>query len=170
MIRVSAVALALLLAVPAEPPLPPVLTLSEAMRLFHERSFDLVLADAQLQAARGDERAARAIANPAVNGSVGRSFGYDATACPGCSAVAIGAGLSDQAALFDFITGKRGLRVDAAEAALNAAKLSRADAERTLALALQQAVVDAALQRAQLDLAGELLDFARRTEELDRTR
>jgi cobalt-zinc-cadmium efflux system outer membrane protein len=78
--------------------------------------------------------------------------------------------LSDQAALFDFLTGKRGLRVDAAEAALNAAKLSRADAERTLALALQQTVVDAALQRAQLDLAGELLDFARRTEELDRAR
>jgi outer membrane protein, heavy metal efflux system len=140
------------------------------MRLFHERSFDLVLADAQLQAARGDERAARAIANPAVNGTVGRSFGYDATACPGCSAVAIGVGLSDQAALFDFITGKRGLRVDAAEAALNAAKLSRADAERTLALSLQQAVVDAAMQRAQLELAGELLDFARRTEELNRTR
>lgn len=150
--------------------MPPVLTLPEALRLFHERSFDLVLADAQLEAARGDERAARAIANPEVSGSIGHSFGYDSTSCPGCSALAFGAGLSDQAAIFDFITGKRGLRVDAAQAALAAAKLSRDDAERTLRLLLEQAVVDAALQRAQLDLAGELLDFARRTEDLDRAR
>jgi len=159
-----------LLAMPAaaEPQsLPSVLTLPEAMRLFHERSFDLLLADAQLATARGEEAAARAIANPAVNGSVGKSFGYDASTCPGCSALAFGAGLSDQAALSDLLSGKRGLRVDAARAALEAARLSRDDAERTLRLALEQAVVDAALQRAQRDLARELLDFARATRELN---
>lgn len=166
----SALLLALLLAAPAEPSLPALLTLPEALRLFEERSFDLVLANAQLDMARGDERAARAIANPAVNGGVGHSFGYDASACPGCSALSFGAGLSDQAALSDVLSGKRGLRVDAAHAALEAAKHSRADAERTLRLALEQALIDAALQRAQLDLAVELLEFARRTEELDRTR
>ncbi|HWE22617.1 MAG TPA: hypothetical protein VG496_01640, partial [Myxococcales bacterium] len=62
-----ALALTMLLAATPEPALPPVLTLAEALRLFHERSFDLVIADAQLAAARGDERAARAIANPALS-------------------------------------------------------------------------------------------------------
>src|SRR5256714_4674862 len=157
--------LALLLAVPADAPLPAVLTLPDALRLFRERSFDLLLADAQLAAARGDRAAAGAIANPALSGSLGRSFD-----CSGCSAPALGLGLSDQAALSDVLSGKRGLRVDAAHAALEAAKHSRADAERTLRLALEQALIDAALQRAQLDLAVELLEFARRTEELDRTR
>ena len=166
----AVLALALLLAGPVEPTLPPVLTLPEALRVFRERSFDLLLADAQVEMARGDERAARAIANPALSGSVGTSFGYDASTCPGCSALAIGAGLSDQAALSDVLSGKRGLRVDAGAAALRAARLSRDDAERTLRLALEQAIVDAALQRAQVDLAGELLDFARRTEELNQTR
>ena len=159
-----------LIAAPAEPPLlPPVLTLQDALRLFHERSFDLLLADAQLAAARGDEALARAIPNPAVNGSVGKSFGYDASTCPspGCSSISIGAGLSDQAALSDLLFGKRGLRIDAARAALDAARLSRDDAERTLRLVLEQAVVDAALQRAQLDLARVLLDFARATQELN---
>src|SRR6266851_3413677 len=162
--------LALLLAIPAEPPLPAVLTLPEALRIFHERSFDLLLADAQVAASRGDQAAAGAVPNPALNGSLGRSFGYDSTTCPGCSALAVSAGLSDQAALSDVLSGKRGLRVDAARAAVEAARLSRDDAERTLRLALQQAVVDAALQRAQLDLAGELRDFARQTEQLDQTR
>src|SRR5712671_3015329 len=142
--------LALLLAIPAEPPLPAVLTLPEALRIFHERSFDLLLADAQVAASRGDQAAAGAVPNPALNGSLGRSFGYDSTTCPGCSALAVSAGLSDQGALSDVLSGKRGLRVDAARAALEAAHLSRDDAERTLRLALQQAMVDAALQRAQV--------------------
>src|SRR5712664_4161612 len=157
--------LALLLAVPAEPPLPAVLTLPDALRLFRERSFDLLLADAQVAAARGDQAAAGAVPNPALSGSVGRSFD-----CSGCSAIALGLGLSDQAALSEVLSGKRGLRIDAARAALEAARLSRDDAERTLRLALQQAMIDAALQRAQVDLARELLEFARQTEQLDQTR
>jgi len=158
-------ALALLLAAAAEPGLPAVLTLPEALRLFRERSFDLLLADAQVAAARGDQAAAGAVPNPALSGSVGRSFD-----CSGCSALALGLGLSDQAALSEVLSGKRGLRVDAARAALQAAHLSRDDAERTLRLALQQAMIDAALQRAQVDLARELLEFARQTEQLDQTR
>src|SRR2546425_203248 len=158
-------ALALLLAAAAELGLPAVLTLPEALRLFRERSFDLLLADAQVAAARGDQAAAGAVPNPALSGSVGRSFD-----CSGCSALALGLGLSGQAALSEVLSGKRGLRVDAARAALQAAHLSRDDAERTLRLALQQAMIDAALQRAQVDLARELLEFARQTEQLDQTR
>src|SRR5207244_3799771 len=154
--------LALLLAVPAVAPLPAVLTLPDALRRCRERGFGRLLADAQLAAARGDRAAAGAIANPSLSGSLGRSFD-----CSGCSAPALALGLSDQAALSDVLSGKRGLRIDAARAALEAAHLSRDDAERTLRLALQQAMVDAALQRAQLDLARELLDFGRQTEQLD---
>jgi outer membrane protein, heavy metal efflux system len=162
---VGPLAIAVLLAAAPEPPLPAVLTLPEALRLFRERSFDLLLADAQLASARGDRAAAGAIPNPAVNGSLGRSFD-----CSGCSATAVGLGLSDQAALSDVLSGKHGLRIDAAQAALQAAHLTREDAERTLRLALQQAMIDAALQRAQLDLARELLEFARQTEQLNQTR
>ena len=162
--------IATLLAAAAEAALPAVLTLPEALRLFHERSFDLLLAETQVASARGDEVAAGAIPNPALSGSVGRSFGYDATECPGCSALAIGVGLSDQAAISDVLSGKRSLRVTTARAATEAARLSRDDAERTLRLALQQAVVDAALQRALLDLSAELLEFARETERLDTAR
>jgi cobalt-zinc-cadmium efflux system outer membrane protein len=157
--------LALLLAVPAEPPLPPVLTLPDALRLFRERSLDLLLADAQVAAARSDEAAARGLRNPALSGSIGRSFD-----CSGCSALAWGLGVSDQAAVSEVLSGKRGLRIDVTRAALEAAHLSREDAERTLRLALQQAMVDAALQRAQADLTRELLEFARETEQLDQTR
>src|SRR5712692_4344022 len=156
---------AVLLASAPEPPLPAVLTLPDALRLFRERSLDLLLADAQVAAARGDQAAAGAVPNPALSGSIGRSFD-----CSGCSALALGLGLSDQAALSEVLSGKRGLRVDAARAALEAAHFSRDDAERTLRLALQQAMIDAALQRAQVDLARELLEFARQTEQLDQTR
>jgi len=162
---VAVFALALLLAAPVEPVLPAVLTLPDALRLFRERSFDLVLADAQVAAARGDAAAARAVPNPALSGTVGRSFD-----CAGCASLAFGVGISDQAAISDLLSGKRGLRIDAASAALAAARLSRDDAERTLRLTLQQAVVDAALQGAQLDLSRELLEFAQRTEELNRVR
>jgi len=162
--------LALLLAVPAEPMLPAVLTLTDALRLFRERSFDLLLADAQIATARAEQATAGAIPNPALSGSVGHSFGYDPSLCPGCSAVSIAAGISDQAAISDLLSGKRGLRMDAARAAAEAARLSRDDAERLLRTSLQQAVVDAALQRAQLDLAAELLEFAEQTEQLNQTR
>jgi cobalt-zinc-cadmium efflux system outer membrane protein len=154
----------------AAPELPPVLTVAEALRLFRARSLDLMLAEAQVAAARGDESTARAVANPLLSGSVGKSFGYDASACPGCSALGFGIGLSDQGAIFDAAEGKRGLRIDVARAALAAAQRSRDDAERTLRLALEQAVVDAALARAQLEFAGETLQFARRTQQLDEAR
>jgi cobalt-zinc-cadmium efflux system outer membrane protein len=153
-----------------EPGFPAVLTLEIALRMLHERSLDLLLAEAQVSAVQGDERVAHAVANPAVSASLGKSFNYDASACAGCSATSVGFGISDQAALFDALSGKRGLRIDVARAALAAARLSREDAERTVRLTLEQALVDAALQRAQLDFNRELLAFAQRTEGLEEKR
>jgi cobalt-zinc-cadmium efflux system outer membrane protein len=151
-------------------PFPQVLTLEGAVQLLRERSPDLVVADAQVAGARGDRRAAAAIPNPSFSASVGRSFGYDPSVCPGCSALSLGVGLGDQAAISESLSGKRGLRVEAATAAVEAAVLSRQDAFRVARLALEQAVVDAALQRGQLDFSRETLDFAERTAALNAKR
>ena len=151
--------------------LPPrVLTMDEALRLFRENGFDLLLAAAQVAAAEADARAAAAVANPQLSGSAGRSFGYDAAACPGCSATAWSIGITDPSALSDLLTGKRGLRIDVARAAVQAAQRSRDEALRFLTLGLRQAMLDGALQQAQLDLAHEVADVAERTWSLDEKR
>ena len=93
-----ALALAALLAPPTQVA---VLTREAALQRFRERGFDRVLADVQVEAARADATSAGASPNPTLSGSVGRSFGYDAAQCPGCSAAQVGVGLSDNAALWD---------------------------------------------------------------------
>src|SRR2546426_8281039 len=70
----------------------------------------------------------------------------------------------------DLISGKRGLRVEVARAALAAAKRSRDDALRTLSLTVRQAVLDGALQQSQLALARELAESTERTRALDERR
>jgi cobalt-zinc-cadmium efflux system outer membrane protein len=154
----------------AVPVLPPVLTLDGAVQLLRERSPDLLLADAQVAAARADRTAAGAVANPSFSATVGKTFSYDGSACAGCSSIPVGLGIADQAAISDWVSGKRGLRVDAARAGVDAAAAARGDAFRLARLALEQAVVDAALQRAQLDFARDTLDFAQRTADLDARR
>jgi outer membrane protein, heavy metal efflux system len=149
---------------------PPVLTMDDALRIFRERGFDLLIADAQVAMAQGDAASAAAVTNPQLSGSAGRSFGYDAAACPGCSATSWSVGLTDPGALSDLINGKRGLRVDVARAALAAARLSRDDALRAVSLQLRQAMLDGALQQAQLDLAREIAESTERTRALDQKR
>jgi cobalt-zinc-cadmium efflux system outer membrane protein len=63
--------------------------------------------------------------------------------------------VSEQGAIFDFLTGKRRLRIQVAKAALEAAKLSRADAERTLSFTVKQQYVAAVLAKASLEFAGQ---------------
>ena len=150
--------------------LPSVVTMEDALRIFRERGFDLLIAEAEIAAAQGDVAAARAIPNPQLSGSLGRSFGYDASACAGCSATAWAVGLTDPAAISDLLTGKRGLRADVAHAALAAVRHSRDDALRTLGLQVRQAMLDAALQQAQRDLARELAESTERTRALDERR
>ena len=150
--------------------LPPVITIDDALRIFREQGFELLIADAQVAAAAGDATAATAIANPQLGATVGRSFDYDARACPGCSATAWSVALTDPSALSDLITGKRGLRADVARAAVAAARRSRDDALRTLSLQVRQAVLDTALQQAQVGLARELAESTERTRALDQRR
>src|SRR5438105_1632621 len=157
--------LALALAVAAAP-LPSPLTLPEALRIFRERGFDLLLAEASVESARGELETASAVANPQLSGSLGRSFNYDPGQCPGCSDLQTSVGLSDQGALFDLLVNKRGLRKDAARAALEAAKLGRADAQRTLEFQLKQQFLQAALATEQAKFARDLLESASKTREL----
>jgi cobalt-zinc-cadmium efflux system outer membrane protein len=155
-----------LLAALAVAALPPVLSLREALRIFRERGFDLLLAQQQIQTAQGDFQISSAVPNPELNGSLGKAYDYDPSLCAGCSAVQVTAGLSDQGALFDLLANKRGLRRDVARAALDAAKLSRDDAQRTLTLQLKQQFLAAALSAEQARFAGEALQSNARTREL----
>jgi cobalt-zinc-cadmium efflux system outer membrane protein len=141
-----------------------VLTRAEALRLFRERGFDLLLADAQLAAAQGDLLSAGASPNPSLSVGLAHSPGYDASRCAGCSATGFAVGLSDQGAISDALfTRKRALRQEVARAALQAATLGRADAQRTLELSLKTTWAQALLAQAQGLLAEEARGSAART-------
>jgi len=158
--------------------LPPVVRLEDALRLLRERGFDLLVAEAAIEGAEGDVAAAGAIANPALSLSYGRSFTYghctDAAGSPAsCGAlpdVLLGAGLSDQGAAFDALTGKRSLRVRAARSAAAAARASRDDALRTLTSQTKQAFVQAVVAKQAVLVAREVAASAARTAELTRAR
>jgi len=135
--------------------LPVHLGMADALRLFRERGFDLIVADAAVDSVRGDAQMAGAIPNPAISGGVGRSFGFNSKTCPGCSALAWSAGVSDQSAIFDTLSGKRRLRSRTAELALSVARQNRADTQRTLESMLRQQYLEAVYNRDALDLAHE---------------
>lgn len=138
------------------------LELKEAVQTVRSRGLDILLADAATQSALADERAAGAIPNPAVSATYGRSLyftqaqrGYEALNPGSDNAYTIG--LTDQAALVDTLSGKRGLRKDVARAAVQAAKMGRADAERIM-------VASVKLQYFQMSLSEQVLDFVKETQ------
>jgi cobalt-zinc-cadmium efflux system outer membrane protein len=142
--------------VPSAVVLPAKLTLEEALRLFRSQGLDLLIADAAVESAQADERIASAIYNPSVGLGRGKSTTYDPAQCaaPGCSDIYYQASVSEQGAIFDLLTGKRRLRIQVAKAALQAAKLSRVDAERTLSFTVKQQYVATVLAKASLEFAG----------------
>jgi cobalt-zinc-cadmium efflux system outer membrane protein len=164
--------------VPASPALPAVLTLDDAVRVARERGLDVLTAEAAVASAQGDVHAAGAVPNPVLSGSYGRSFTYgrcvDAAGNPASCGVIptplYGIGIADQGALFDAVTGKRGLRLRAAEAALEAARSSRDNAVRTLVVQVKQAFLQALIAREGLRFAREVAQASDRTAELTRVR
>lgn len=126
-------------AVEAEAELPTVLTLDEAVGLLRERGIDILVAESAVASAEGDLRIAGAIPNPGLAGSIGKSYqlggggGVQPYGPPAFSVF-----LSDNNALAELITGKRGLRQDVARAALAASRGARKDVERTLVYQLRQ--------------------------------
>ncbi len=135
--------------------LPDRLTLEEALRLFHEHGFDLLIAEAAVQSAQGDLISARQIPNPSVQTQGSKAFHYDPTVdgCEGCSSTGFTVGAGDNGALFDTLIGKRRLKIRVAEAALAAARQSRADAGRTLTTLVKQQYVQTVLAKADLEAA-----------------
>lgn len=138
------------------------LELREAVQLARSRGLDILLAEAATKSAEADERAAGAIPNPAISATYGRSL-YINQAQRAYAAENFGSdnaytvGLTDQAALVDSLSGKRGLRQEAARAAVKAAKMGRVDAERIL-------VASVKLQYFQMSLSEQVLDFMTETQ------
>ena len=166
--------------VPEAVQLPYLLHLEDALQIFRQRGLDLLIADAAVQSAEADARAARALPNPALTLGYGRSFAKqlgDPQADPPTSDSwvwlkdpVLSAGLSDQAALFTIIFGKRGLRSDVAEAALGAARLTRSDAQRTLESQVKQQFLQTLIARDTLKFAREVQGTSAHTLELIQTR
>ena len=159
---------------PKPPPptqLPALVTLSEADRLFHTSGLDLLVADAQVVHAEGDLLAARAVQNPNIQGSVGYAFDYGPpAACVGCSPWSFSVQVSDNATLFDIMTGKRGLRGDVARAALKAARLGRVDAERVVRAQVKQAYVQLVVAKGAEDFTKEVQQTMTQSYEINKLR
>ena len=143
------------------------LRLPDALRLFREHGLDLILAEAAVEGARGDTLLASAAPNPSFSGGVGRSF---ACSGAGCSDLAWSAGISDGSALFDSLSGKRGLRVNAANLALEVARKGETDARRTLEGMLRETYLDAVAARQALATQKEAQETLSRLADLIRAR
>lgn len=153
--------------VPPPTELPSPLSLDEALRIFRKRGLDLLIADAATRNAEGAVKIAGAVPNPTFSASVGNAFTYSVSKASLASCQQNGAvcspwvntlGLSDSAAIEDSISGKRSLRLDVARNALAAAKLSRRDAERTIALQVKSAYAQLAQAVLTYKFVKELAD------------
>lgn len=144
--------------------LPSVLSLADAISRFRRDGLDVLIAEAAVQGAEGDVGVAGAVPNPSVSGTVGKSF----VCTDGCNflpPVAFSVGLGDQNAIEDSLSGKRGLRLEVARAALRAARLGHTDAERTgLALVKQQFVQALIAQESLLTAEETARDSAKLSE------
>jgi cobalt-zinc-cadmium efflux system outer membrane protein len=147
--------------IPQAVELPQQLSLDQSIQILRTRSLDLLIAEAAVRNAEGDEGVAGAVPNPELGLGYGRvlppynpdpkTAADPSGACPGCSANEYTINLSDQAAIEDSLSGKRTLRLKVARAALAAARLSRTDALRTLEYQVKSAY--AAVAQAQRALA-----------------
>ena len=139
--------------VPPATEIPQTLTLEDALRIFRARGLPLLIADANSRLVEGAVMSAGAVPNPVISTSVGNALTYNnsqlsqSTCLQGgaaCSPWIFNVGISDSAGLEDSLSGKRDLRQKVARNALAAAKLSRVDAERTLALQVKVAYAQVA--------------------------
>jgi cobalt-zinc-cadmium efflux system outer membrane protein len=130
--------------------------LDEALRIFRATGLDLLVAEAAVRSAQGDARIAGGISNPELSIGVGRAL----TNCAGCSAPALNATLSDSGAITDALFGKHSLRVDVADAALQAAKLDKRDAQRILESSLKQQFLAVVVAKANLELGQQAHQMA----------
>jgi cobalt-zinc-cadmium efflux system outer membrane protein len=138
-------------AAPANEPI----TLPRAERLLAERGFDVLVAEANAQGAEGDLVAQSASPNPTFSG--GALYSRAVPQAGFATAPGYNLGVSDNAALFDVVWGKKMLRHDVAAAALQAARAGKDDALRNLRFQLESAFVTALLARDNLGFADEVV-------------
>jgi outer membrane protein, heavy metal efflux system len=158
--------------VPTVAQLPQRLTLEDALRLFRTQGLDVLIAEANTENAEGQVLINGAVPNPQVSVSVGNAITYSQSAFSMSNCLQNGAvcspwtssiGVSDSAALEDTISGKRDLRLRVARAALAAAKMSRKDAERTVAFQVKSAYAQAAVAQLALKFAKDTADTQAKT-------
>ncbi len=156
--------------VPVATEVPAVVSMTDALNIFRARGLDLLIAEAAVKSAEGDVGVAGAVPNPVANGAYGRVLNYDTTGCDQCSANYWAVGLSDSAAIEDALSGKRGLRLKVTRNALAAAKLSRADAQRTLEFQVKTAYLQIAQAVLAYRFEKEVVDTNQKTLELFQAR
>ncbi len=149
--------------------LPARIGLAEALQIMQSQGLDVLLAEARVHDAEGDVAVAGAFPNPALTIGYGRVLNYAAQAA-GQDANQYGIGIGDQSALFDAISGKRGLRLDVARNGLAAARLSRSDALRSLTFQVKQHYVQVVEATKQLGFARDVAKSADASLELNRRR
>ncbi len=155
--------------IPPSVVLPAKLGLDQAVELARSRGLDVLIAETRAHGAEGDVRVAGAVANPLVSVGFGRAFNYEAQSSDQ-SNNQYSAGLSDQAAAFDSLSGKRSLRLVTARNALAAAKLAREDAVRILEFEVKQQYAEVAQTIELVKFAQEVVETATRSLDLNRRR
>ncbi len=165
--------------IPQPVELPAQLTLDQSVQLLRNRSLDLLIAEASVRSAEGDVGIAGAVPNPALSLGYGRIFNYDPTnnpnakppvICSGCDNNQYTVGVSDQAAIEDSVSGKRDLRLQVANRALAAARLTRVDALRTLEFQVKSAYTQVVQAQRALSFSKDVQATNQRTLELFQTR
>ena len=151
-------------AAPPSSALPERLGLEDALRIFRARGLDLLIAEAAVHAAEGDLKAAGAVPNPSWQ--LYGSYTFVSSGPQPTTPWGTTAGLGDSAAIEDSLSGKRGLRLQVARAALSAARQNRADAQRTIEFQVKQQYIQAVLARDTLDFALEVQKSLSQTWEL----
>ena len=155
--------------VPEPAEIPAKLSLEDALTTFRTRGFQLLIAEAAVMSAEGDEKMAGAVPNPIGNVGYGRAFNYSPQSSDQ-SANQFSVGLSDNAAIEDSLSGKRGLRLKVARSALAAAKMSRQDAQRNLEFQVKEAYIQVVLALDVLDFTADVLKTNTMELELDQRR
>jgi len=156
--------------IPQPVELPPQLALDQAIQILKSKSLDVLIAEAAVKSAEGDLGSAGAVPNPAITGGYGRVLPPYNASCPGCSADQFMVGLSDQAAIEDSLSGKRDLRQRVARAALQAAKLSRNDALRTISFQVKSAYAQVAQAQRAVSFARDVQATNLKTQQLFQVR
>jgi cobalt-zinc-cadmium efflux system outer membrane protein len=143
-------------------------SLSEAIRLTRTRGYDLLVRSAEVRGAQADVVAASATPNPTISGGPSRRI--DCASCPDKTAWGAFANLSDEGLVEGALTRKRALRGEVAKRALEAARYSRADAERILVAQTKVQYVQTAAAEARLDFAREVAAALAKAVEVNRVR